>query len=400
VRGHEQRHIADVLAEYRGRLEATRNDLDPTLDGEGQPAHPISRRIVQVEGRLLEVEHFLMEDLKKVERRERVHVIRRIRELLRPRLGLLRHHAPVPLLVPTRYYTTDAPDPAPTISIVTPSYGQGHFVERTLYSVVNQNYPALEYVVQDGGSTDETVETLRRYDGSLLHWASEPDDGQGDAINRGFEHTSGEIMAYLNSDDLLLPGSLAYVACYFTTHPDVDVVYGNRMMIDENDGHIGSLVLPKHDDEELTLLDFVPQETMFWRRSAWDAAGGQIDASLRFAIDWDLLLRFRESGAKMVRLPRFLGAFRVHDEQKTATWYDECLSECELLRRRVHGRTISHDEAVARATPYMRRHVPHHLWQRLKMRLPLRRQPVRTLPLEPWFRASAAGERRVQASRT
>jgi glycosyltransferase involved in cell wall biosynthesis len=280
---------------------------------------------------------------------------------------------------------------------VTPSFGQGHFLERTLYSVVNQNYPALEYVVQDGGSTDETTVVLRRYEDSLLHWVSEPDDGQGDAINRGFAHTTGEIMAYLNSDDLLLPGALAYVARYFTAHPDVDVVYGNRMMIDEHDGHIGSLVLPRHDDEELTLLDFVPQETLFWRRSAWEAAGGQIDASLRFAIDWDLLLRFRESGAKIVRLPRFMGAFRVHDEQKTATWYDECLIECELLRRRVHGRAISHDEAVARAAPYMRRHVPHHLWYRLKMRLPLRRQPVRTLPLEPWFRAPKDEDRRVPA---
>jgi glycosyltransferase involved in cell wall biosynthesis len=399
VRSHEQRHIADVLGEYRERLESARNDLDPTLDAHGQPAHPIARRMVEVEGRMLEVEHFLMDDLKRVKRRERVHVIRRVRELLRPRLGLLRHHPPVPLVVPTSYYTTDAPLPAPTISIVTPSFGQGHFLERTLYSVVNQNYPALEYVVQDGGSTDETVEVLRRYEGSLTRWASEPDDGQGDAINRGFVNTTGEIMAYLNSDDLLLPGALAYVARYFAAHPDVDVVYGNRMMIDEHDGHIGSLILPRHDDQELTLLDFVPQETLFWRRSAWEAAGGQIDARLRFAIDWDLLLRLRESGAKMVRLPRFLGAFRVHDEQKTATWYDECLIECDILRRRIHGRAISHDEAVARATPYMRRHVPHHLWHRLKMRLPLRRQPVRTLPLEPWFRAPKEDRRIISASR-
>lgn len=398
VRSDQQRYIAEELRVYREALESARNDLDPTLDEAGQPAHPIGLRMVQVEGRMLEIEHFLMDDLKAVKRRERLHPIRRLRELIRPRLGVLRHHPPVPLVVPTSYFTTDPPTPPPTISIVTPSFGQGHFLERTLYSVVNQNYPALEYVVQDGGSTDETIEVLRRYENSLLHWASEPDDGQGDAINRGFAHTSGEIMAYLNSDDLLLPGALAYVARYFTAHPDVDVIYGNRMMIDENDGHIGSLVLPRHDDEELALLDFVPQETLFWRRSAWEAAGGQIDASLRFAIDWDLLLRFRENGAKIVRLPRFMGAFRVHEEQKTATWYDECLIECELLRRRVHGRTISHDEAIARAAPYMRRHVPHHLWYRLKLRLPLRRQPVRTLPLEPWFRAPKDMDRRVPAS--
>lgn len=395
MKAYEQRYIADELGRYRERLESARNDLDPTLDEHGQPAHPIALRMVQVEGRMLEIEHFLNDDLKVVERRERFHLIRRIRELTRPRLGILRQHEPLPLLVPARYFTNDPPSPAPTISIVTPSYGQGHFLERTLYSVVNQNYPALEYVVQDGGSTDDTVDVLRRFDGSLTSWASEPDDGQGDAINRGFAHTSGEIMAYLNSDDLLLPGALAYVARYFAAHPKVDVVYGNRVMIDEHDRQIGVQVLPRHDDKELTMLDFVPQETLFWRRTAWETAGGQIDPSLRFAIDWDLLLRLRESGANMVRLPRFLGAFRVHDEQKTATWFDQCLTECDELRRRVHGRGISHDEALARAAPYMRRHVPYHLWHRLKVRLPLRRLPVRTLPLEPQFRAPKTEEQRV-----
>lgn len=398
MKSHEQAHLAEVLGEYRERLESARNDLDPTLDEHGQPAHPIAARMVLVEGRMLDVEHFLRADLAAVKRRERLHVIDRLQELTRPRLGVLRQHPPVPLMVPTSYFTTDAPSPAPTISIVTPSFGQGHFLERTLYSVVNQNYPALEYFVQDGGSEDETVDVLSRFEGSLSGWVSEADEGQADAINRGFARTSGEIMAYLNSDDLLLPGALAYVARYFSAHPDVDVVYGHRVMIDEHDGHIGSQVLPRHDDEELALLDFVPQETLFWRRSAWDAAGGRVDASLRFAMDWDLLLRLRDSGAKMVRLPRFLGAFRVHEEQKTSTWFDQCLLECEALRLRVHGRSISHDEAVARAAPYMRRHVPYHLWYRLKTRLPLRRQPVRTLPLEPQFRAPALEQRSLPVS--
>jgi GT2 family glycosyltransferase len=398
VKAHEQRYIADELGEYRKRLESARNDLDPTLDEHGQPAHPIALRMVQVEGRMLEIEHYLNDDVKALQRRERFHLTRRIRELTRPRLGILRQHEPVPLLVPAGYFTTDPPSPAPTISIVTPSFGQGHFLERTLYSVVNQNYPTLEYIVQDGGSTDETVDVLHRFDGSLTRWTSEPDNGQGDAINRGFAHTSGEIMAYLNSDDLLLPGALAYVATYFAAHPEVDVVYGHRVIIDEYDRQVGCQVLPRHDDEELTMLDFVPQETLFWRRSAWEAAGGQIDPSLRFAIDWDLLLRLRDSGAKMVRVPRFLGAFRVHDEQKTATWFDECLKECDELRRRVHGRGISHDEALARAAPYMRHHVPYHIWHRLKIRLPSRRLPVRTLPLEPQFRAPATEELRVRAS--
>ncbi|HEX5223652.1 MAG TPA: hypothetical protein VFW29_00855, partial [Solirubrobacteraceae bacterium] len=187
---------------------------------------------------------------------------------------------------------------------------------------------------------------------------------------------------YLTSDDLLLPGSLATVAAYFAEHPEIDVVYGQRVMIDEDDRKVGIWVLPPHDDEELAMLDFVPQETMFWRRRIWDAAGGRIDPTLDFAIDWDLLLRFRAAGARIVRLPRFLGAFRVHEEQKTATWTEICEAECDALRLREHGRPIAHAEALARARPYMRRHIVYHLLYRLRERLPMPRERVR-LPGEP-----------------
>src|SRR5262249_23541680 len=145
-----------------------------------------------------------------------------------------------------------------------------------------------------------------------------PDEGQTQAINLGFQHTSGEIMAYLNSDDLLLPGSLAYVAGYMAAHPEVDVVYGHRILIDECDDEVARWVLPRHDDRVLTWANFVPQETLFWRRRIWERVGGTLDASFQFAMDWDLILRFREAGARFVRLPRFLGAFRVHARQKTS----------------------------------------------------------------------------------
>jgi len=313
----------------------------------------------------------------------------RLRSWTQPRIGRLAHHEPKPLRVPAWYLETRSPSQAPTITIVTPSYQHGRFLDRTIYSVVGQEYPALEYVVQDGGSSDQTLEVLRRFDGLLTRWASEEDSGQADAINRGFRETTGEIMAWLNSDDLLLPGSLAYVAHFFVAHPEADVVYGHRLMINENDGEIGAWVLPRHDDLALTLEDFVPQETLFWRRRLWEAVGGRVDPGFEYALDWDLLLRFREVGANMVRLPRYLGAFRVHDAQKTTVSHGLGLDECARLRQRVHGRNLSIEEVQERKTPYLLRHLLIHTRQRLVDQL-VRRVPVVTVPSEPWLRTRSA----------
>jgi glycosyltransferase involved in cell wall biosynthesis len=303
-------------------------------------------------------------------------LLRRIRGLSQPRIGRLRHYPARPLLVPASYHEVKPPQAAPTISIVTPSFQHERFIERTVQSVVSQGYPALEYVVQDGGSTDGTLEILEHIGDRLTQWISEPDGGHADALNRGFRLTTGEIMGWLNSDDLLLPGSLAYVAGYFAAHPDVDVVYGNRLMIDDQDGEIGAWILPQHDDLVLTLADYVPQETLFWRRRIWDAAGGCLDESFRYALDWDLLLRFRDARAQMVRLPRFLGAFRVHDGQRTSVEHGMGMTEMACLRERAHGRPISIEEVNERLRPYLRRHVAAHLRQRVIDRLPSNRVPV------------------------
>jgi glycosyltransferase involved in cell wall biosynthesis len=300
----------------------------------------------------------------------------------RPRIGHLRHHEPRTLRVPAKYFRVQAPSPAPSVSIVTPSYQQGRFLGRTLYSVVSQGYPALEYVVEDGGSTDETPEVLRRFGPLLTRWSSEPDGGQADALNRGFAGTSGEIMAWLNSDDLLLPGALAYVARFFADNPEVDVVYGHRIMIDENDAQIGIWILPQHDDLALTLADHVPQETVFWRRRIWEAAGGHVDPSFSYALDWDLLLRFRDARARMVRLPRYLGAFRVHDAQKSVTACGAGLVECASLRKRVHGRPVSTEEVLSRLRPYLVRHILVHTGRCALERLTIKRVPVLTEPVD------------------
>jgi GT2 family glycosyltransferase len=260
-------------------------------------------------------------------------------------------------------------DALPSISIVTPSYNQAAFIGNTIESVLSQNYPKLEYFVQDGGSTDGTVEVLKRHADKLDGWVSEKDGGQSHAINLGFGKTAGEIMAWLNSDDLLLPGALAYVGEYFALHPEVDVIYGNRILIDEEDREIGRWVLPNHDDKVLSWADFIPQETLFWRRSIWEEAGGQIDENFKFAMDWDLLLRFRKAGARMVRLPRFLGAFRIHEAQKTSAVINEVgMAEMGKLRQRELGRTVGQGEIVRALGPYMLHHLRHDIGFRLARR--------------------------------
>jgi glycosyltransferase involved in cell wall biosynthesis len=262
------------------------------------------------------------------------------------------------LSVPTRYHQIPRRPNWPTISVVTPSFQQADFIRRTLDSVLDQDFPALEYVVQDGGSTDGTAKILREYEERLHRWISRPDDGQSNAINCGFSKTSGEIMAWLNSDDLLMPGALHYVADFFLRNPHVDVVYGHRILIDEYDREIGRWVLPPHDEEVLSWADFVPQETLFWRRRIWDRVGGRVDESFQFAMDWDLLLRFQEAGAQMVRLPRFLGAFRVHTRQKTSADITETgWNEMGRLRARCHGRKVAEDEIFSKIRPYLAFHI-------------------------------------------
>ena len=223
---------------------------------------------------------------------------------------------------------------------------------------MDQNYPQLELIVQDGGSNDQTLDIVNKYNGRLTRWSSEPDSGQSDAINRGFARTDGEIMAWINSDDLLLPGSLNFVAAFFASNPEIDVLYGNRLIVDEEDREIGRWILPGHDGEVLSWVDFIPQETLFWRRRIWERVGAHVDGSLRFAMDWDLLLRFRKAGALFAHLPHFLGAFRVHGLQKTSSeMHTVGKVEMERLRLRELGRVPSRWEFRRAITPFVFRHL-------------------------------------------
>jgi glycosyltransferase involved in cell wall biosynthesis len=270
------------------------------------------------------------------------------------------------LWIPKRYFRTKALERAPIISIVTASFDHAGFIERTIRSVLDQKYSGLQYLIQDGGSDDGTTEIVERHRDSLFHYESRKDRGQAHALNLGFERSTGEILGYLNSDDILLPGALNYVADFFSRHPDVDAVYGHRVLIDGGDHEIGRWVLPPHDSRVLSWADYIPQETLFWRRAIWDRAGGYVDESFRFAMDWDLLLRFREAGAIMRRLPRFLGAFRVHRHQKTsADILTVGADEMDRLRKRVLGKPVSEQEIARALGPYVRRHVVYHKLYRL-----------------------------------
>ena len=278
---------------------------------------------------------------------------------LQPKIGLHYHYQPKSMFIPRRYYKAKKiRHNLLRISIVTPSYNQGPFLEKTIASILSQNYPDLEYIIQDGGSTDESVKIIQHHQASLKHWESKKDQGQSQAINLGFRHATGDIMAYLNSDDLLLPGALNYIAHYFNQHPDIDVVYGHRILINELDQEIGRWILPPHDSEVLTWEDYVPQETLFWRRQIWDKAGGRIDDSFKFAMDWDLLLRFKDAGARFARLPRFLGAFRIHPQQKNSVEMATVGSqEIERLRLRSHGYPVTLQEVKQKTRGYRMQHV-------------------------------------------
>lgn len=204
-------------------------------------------------------------------------------------------------------------------------------------SLLDQNYPQLEYLVLDGGSKDGSVDIIKKYESRLTYWQSQPDGGQAAAVRTGLEMATGDIMAWLNSDDLILPGTLAYVGDYFARNPDVDVIYGHRLIINELSHEVARWVLPPHDAELLLWADFIPQETCFWRRSIYEKIGG-MDPTFQFALDWDLLLRLQKGGGRMVRLPYFLGAFRMHSEQKNAvTINTDGYKEMQLLRKRELG---------------------------------------------------------------
>lgn len=259
--------------------------------------------------------------------------------IFRPGIGQLGAYLPRAVSLPAIQSSGGLTDRAlPKISIVVPSFNQGRFIAYTLQSLVDQQYPNLELIIIDGGSTDDTVSVIKRYESYISSWVSEPDAGQTSAINKGFARSTGEIMAWINSDDMVVPGTLNYIGHYFLKSDRAQVVYGNRILIDENGQEIGRWVLPWHSNRVLRWIDFVPQETLYWRRSAWDSIGAKLDESFRFAMDWDFLLRLSARGINIEHVSLFLGLFRVHGQQKTLAQMSSIgQAEMKTIRRRELG---------------------------------------------------------------
>jgi glycosyltransferase involved in cell wall biosynthesis len=169
----------------------------------------------------------------------------------------------------------------------------------------------------DGGSSDDTLSKVRPFLDQFAHFQSGPDGGQSAAIAKGFEMATGSIMGFLNSDDVLLPGTLNFVADFFANHPNIDFIYGHRCIVDECNSVIGHWILPTHRNSIMKRWDLIPQESCFWRRRLFEKEGN-IDPSFRFAMDYDLFVRYMRSG-HFKRVNRFLAAFRVHRDAKTST---------------------------------------------------------------------------------
>jgi glycosyltransferase involved in cell wall biosynthesis len=222
--------------------------------------------------------------------------------------------------------------PWPRISVVTPSYNQGGFIEETIQSVLDQNYPNLEYIIIDGGSTDHTIDVIKRYERHLAYWVSEKDNGASDAVAKGFARATGSIMAYLNSDDIYLEGAL-HAAAETIEHSKADIVYGNTYWIDAGGHRIGERRQTPFVASGYLYGGFdLQQPATFWRREIFLKAGG-MDPSFLFAFDTDLFFRFVRDGARFKHMNRFIAGFRIHPASKSSTERTRCERELDRLHQ-------------------------------------------------------------------
>jgi glycosyltransferase involved in cell wall biosynthesis len=245
---------------------------------------------------------------------------------------------------------------APLVSIITPSYNQGQFIEETILSIQNQSYKNIEHIIIDGGSTDQSLEILKRYSSSIS-WISEPDYGQTNAINKGIKKSRGDILAYLNSDDLYLPDTIKIVVDFFNKHPEIDMVYGDIIHIDRQSKDIEIIKTDKIDFEKyLTGRIYLPQPTVFFRREIIEEIG-DFDERLNLAMDMDywvrVFLQFQTA-----YLPVVLAKARIYPDAKSIANAQKYLDERLYILNKTFSdekRNISFFGSVERAEKIKKR---------------------------------------------
>jgi glycosyltransferase involved in cell wall biosynthesis len=249
--------------------------------------------------------------------------------------------------------------PWPRISIVTPTLNQGQFIEETIRSVLLQGYPDLEYIIIDGGSTDNSVDIIKKYESWLTYWISEPDHGQSHAINKGFKRASGEIMAWLNSDDIYTPGALHAVADAVNRFRGQDGPWngwliGHCLYQNLIENRVEEVSPSQPPDDAVTLLKWrCPQRSTFWSRSCWELIGG-LPEDLHFSFDTEFFLRLVFANFRLALLPDVLAVGRIHKDCKTLSqaeaWGPEVLVMYDRLAEFLPPLDRRHVRNAARAT--------------------------------------------------
>jgi glycosyltransferase involved in cell wall biosynthesis len=237
----------------------------------------------------------------------------------------------------------------PKISVITPSYNQGQYLEETILSVLSQNYPNLEYIIIDGGSTDNSVEVIKKYASQITYWQSEKDKGQADAINKGFERATGDILCWLNSDDYYTPGTLQFVANTLDCQKK-EILFGEVNHYKESDGsYLMSNVSNKLKNYRLELYDYIIQPGSFWTRKTWEQTG-VLNTELHFVFDWDWFLRAQQNQTKFTYTHRNMAVYRIHEAHKTGTGGEKRIKEIEYMLRAYSN------EKILNAYIFMRDH--------------------------------------------
>ncbi len=224
----------------------------------------------------------------------------------------------------------------PKISIVTPSYNQAKYLERTILSVLNQNYPNLEYIIIDGGSTDGSVDIIKKYEKYLSYWVSEKDEGQSHAINKGFEKATGDFAAWLNSDDTYPPDSLKNVSEHYISHKTCDVIMGSSNSIDKYDNILEVIYVFRYDIIDNIFIRSYPQPSTFWRRELLKSIG-YLNPNYHLYLDYDIILRSALSGAKFCVIDEVLSNNRYYSDIKSVKLIKTRKDERSEIRRKLTG---------------------------------------------------------------